>query len=92
MQPVHIPNKVQGARPWLSRQIIGPPPGDEGEGISEIEALHGPERTGTVTRYVFYTHWKPSKAEIQALIDGGTLEIGMYGQTLSPHALAVWPR
>lgn len=92
MFPVPIPRHIRRTRPWLTVQTVRPPAGDEGEGIEEIEALHGPERTGTVERYVFYTHWKPSPEDLKLLMAGGTIEVGIMGQQLAPHGLAVWPR
>lgn len=92
MRPVSIPQAVRRARPWARVDAVNPPPGDSGEGIQPLEALHGSERTGTVTRYAFYTHWRPSPHELKLLAAGGTIEVAVLGEQLAPHGLVVWPK
>lgn len=84
MRIVTPPEHAVVARPGARVEMFGPPPGTTGIGNADMlvgSTEHGP---------VLYGYALPDPDEVAALLRGGVIELGMWGDHLHPWSVGVW--
>ncbi len=87
MTPTPIPPEAAAARPDLKALRIGPPPGISDADCCTVEALVGssPEGYAMVAGY-----WRPTPEQLEALTNGGFIELIHYAPRMVMHSMTVW--
>lgn len=87
MTPIPIPPEAAASRPTLRALRIGPPPGVSDADCGTVESLTGISPEG----YPMYAgYWRPTPDQLQALGNGGFIELIQYAPRMVMHSMTVW--
>ncbi len=91
MTPISIPAAAALTRPGCTPIQMGPPPGVSDEDCGTVEMLVSPVPLSSGVGRPHFAYFRPSPIELRQLLDGGFLELALYGNGVQPFGLAVWP-
>lgn len=88
MTPIPIPDAAAQARPTFRALHIGPPRGVSDEDCGTVESLTGRSPEGYP---MLCDYWRPTPEQLDALRNGGFIELIQYAPQMVMHSMTVWP-
>lgn len=87
MTPIPIPPEAAASRPTFKALRIGPPPGVSDTDCGTVEALTGYSDEGYP---MLAGYWRPTPTQLEALANGGFIELVQYAPRMVMHSMTVW--
>jgi hypothetical protein len=90
--PVEVPSVARVARPFSRIVSMGPPEGVSNEDCGTVQMLVETvdDAIPGFTGRAHFTYFRPTEAEMEALRNGGFIEVAQYGQGVQPFSVTVW--